>query len=207
MDKSLKMNIGLSKANKPSTTNSKTMKTYSFQFIRMFLLVLLGGQVFAQVTDPGLKERFRQMSVEYEDIGLAEPFTGITTDGKVQEGLFPLRSTGVSTVRVRIAAVGFLNSLDDAQRIKTEFSTEDVEWHKWMNQDFYVRQGVSFAEMSEEQRSAAFNLMRASLNAKDLELGKEIMKLNYTLAEINDDVHRYSKDLLKQHYNEHPHNE
>ena len=37
------------------------------------------------------------MSIENETKGLAEPFKGITIDGNVQEGLFELNSTGVST--------------------------------------------------------------------------------------------------------------
>ena len=38
-----------------------------------------------------------------------------------------------------------------AQRTKTE-PVDDPEWRKWMNQRFYVRQGVSFVEMT--RRSA-----------------------------------------------------
>ena len=56
-----------------------------------------------------------------------------------------------------------------------------------MNQHFYLRQGVGFDEMSNEQRAAAFNLLRASLSAKGLKLSEDIMKLNYTLGELNDD--------------------
>ena len=41
------------------------------------------------------------------------------------------------------------------------FAIDDDEWRKWMNQSFYVRQGVSFLEMSEAQREAAFGLLRA----------------------------------------------
>ena len=172
-----------------------TMKRCSFQCILLFLLISFGRQVFAQVTDPERKERFTQMSIENEKKGLVEPFKGITTDGNVQEGLFELRSTGVSTDPARKAAIGFLNSLDDKQRRKTKFSIDDEEWRKWMNQDFYVRQGMSFAEMSEKQRSAAFDLMSASLSAKGLKLSRDIMKLNYTLAEINDDFQRYGEWL------------
>lgn len=171
------------------------MKPYSFQFILLLLLFSFGNQVIAQVTDAKRKERFRTLSIEKENEGLAEPFKGITADGNVQEGLFELRATGVSTEPVYKAAIGFLNSLDDSLREKTKFSIDDDEWRKWMNQDFYVRQGVSFAEMSEQQRSAAFDLMSASLSAKGLALSKDIMKLNYTLAEINDDFHRYGEWL------------
>jgi len=56
-----------------------------------------------------------------------------------------------------------------------------------MNQHFYMRQGVSFKEMSEAQREAAFGLMRASLSARGLQLTRDIMHLNETLAELTDD--------------------
>ena len=54
-----------------------------------------------------------------------------------------------------------------------------------MNQHFYVRQGVGFEEMSEAQRAAAFGLLKASLSAKGLTLTRDIMRLNHTLAELN----------------------
>jgi hypothetical protein len=56
-----------------------------------------------------------------------------------------------------------------------------------MNVHRYTRQGVSFQEMSEAQRAAAFGLLRASLSAKGLKLSQDIMKLNHTLGELNND--------------------
>jgi len=41
--------------------------------------------------------------------------------------------------------------------------------------------------MSEGQRAAAFGLLRASLSAKGLKLSQDIMKLNHTLGELNND--------------------
>ena len=67
------------------------------------------------------------------------------------------------------------------------FPIDDPEWRKWMNQHFYVRQGVSFKEMTEAQREAAFGLMRASLSAKGMLLTRNIMQLNETLAELTGD--------------------
>ena len=86
--------------------------------------------------------------------------------------------------RVRAAAAAFLASLDEAQRARTKFAVDDDEWRKWMNQSFYVRQGVSFHEMNDRQREAAYNLMRAGLSAKGLQLTRDIMRLNENLAEI-----------------------
>ena len=123
--------------------------------------------------------------VNREAAALSEPFVGITTDGKAQPGLFHIRSTGVTTEPVKKAAVAFLAALTPEQRAKTTFPVDDSEWRKWMNVHRYVRQGVSFLEMSEAQRAAAFGLLRASLSAKGLKLSQDIMKLNHTLGELN----------------------
>ena len=51
---------------------------------------------------------------------LAEPFKGLTTDGAIVEGLFPIRATGVSTTPVGEAAQTFLAALTPEQRTKLE---------------------------------------------------------------------------------------
>jgi len=147
---------------------------------------ILTGKIRAQ-SGPDMAERFRQMSAEAEKNGLAEPFKGITTNGTVEPDLFHLQSTGVSTAPVRVAAERFLASLTKEQRDRTMFAIDDPEWRKWMNQHYYVRQGVSLKEMTETQRSAAFGLLAASLSARGVKLTRDIMKLNETLAELSDD--------------------
>src|SRR5580704_5877689 len=107
---------------------------------------ILAPHAFPQ-SAPDTAERFRQMSADYERKGLAEPFKGITANGTVEPGLFVMHATGVSTEPVRNAADRFLASLTNAQRARTMFAVDDPEWRKWMNQHFYVRQGVSFKEM------------------------------------------------------------
>ena len=164
-------------------------------YLTSVVLLLLSFPLIAQITDQERFERFKLMSAENEKKGLAEPFVGITTDGEVEEGLFEIRSTGVSTEPVREATAAFLESLDGEQRERASFAVDDDEWRKWMNQHFYIRQGVSFKEMSEEQRQAAFALMDASLSAAGLKLSKDIMKLNHTLGEINNNFEEYGEWL------------
>ena len=150
--------------------------------------VLLAIAAFSQgpSTDPAaLTERFRKMSADAEKAGLAEPYKGITTNGTVETGLYAIRSTGVSTEPVRKAAEAFLAVLTEEQRSKTVFPVDDDEWRKWMNQHFYIRQGVSFEQMNESQREVALGLMRASLSARGLKQTRDIMRLNYTLGELN----------------------
>ena len=135
------------------------------------------------------QEQWKSRSLEAEKLGLAEPYKGITTNGAPIDGLFPIRSTGVSTEPVRKAAAAFLAALTKEQRSKTMFPVDDDEWRKWMNQHFYIRQGVSFLEMTDTQRDAAFSLLGASLSAKGLKLSRDIMHLNETLAELNNNDH------------------
>jgi len=138
-------------------------------------------------TPADLAERARQMAEDHEVKGLAEPFRGITTDGKVVPGLFEIRPSGVSTEPVRNAAERFITTLTNVQLIRTMFPVEDVQWRKWMNQDFYPRQGISLQEMTDVQREAAFGLMQVSLSTKGFELTRNIMRLHETLAELNGD--------------------
>jgi hypothetical protein len=141
------------------------------------------------------QERAKQMSAAAEAKGLAEPFKGVTTDGTVVPGLFGITSTGVSTEPVRVAAQTLLDALTPEQRKKTAFPVDDPEWRKWMNQHFYVRQGVGFDEMSGPQREAAFGLLRASLSARGLKLTRDIMRLNHTLGELTDNFVEYGEWL------------
>jgi len=124
-----------------------------------------------------------------------EPFKGVTTNGSVVPGLFPIQSSGVSTAPVREAATAFLATLTPEQRAKTAYAVDDGEWRKWNNVHRYVRQGVSFKEMTEPQKAAAFALLKASLSAKGLETSRNIMRLNETIAEMTKRLDEYGEGL------------
>jgi predicted nuclease of restriction endonuclease-like (RecB) superfamily len=126
---------------------------------------------------------------------LAEPFKGVTTDGNVIPGLFPIRATGVSTGPVRTAADQFIASLTDEQRQRTTYAVDDAEWRKWNNVHRYARQGVSFKEMSEQQRERAFAMMKAGLSAKGLAKSRAVMRLNGHLAELKNNFEEYGEGL------------
>jgi hypothetical protein len=138
-------------------------------------------------TAADVAERFRKMSEDYEKEGLASPFKGVTTNGEVVPGLFEIKPSSVSTEAIRVAAERFIATLTPVQLARTMFPVDDIEWRKWMNQHFYARQGISFAEMTDPQREAAFGLVRASLSARGFELTRNIMRLNETLAELSGD--------------------
>jgi hypothetical protein len=124
-----------------------------------------------------------------------DPFKGVTTDGAIQPGLFAIKSTGVSTRPVMDAATAFIASLTPEQKKATTFPVDDVEWRRWNNVHRAARAGISFKEMTEAQRTAAFALMQAGLSAKGLTQARNIMKLNETIAEITKRFEEYGEWL------------
>ena len=124
-----------------------------------------------------------------------DPFRGVTTDGAVRTGLFQIRSTGVSTQPVMEAAARFLAALTPEQRTKTTFTVDDSEWRRWINVHRAERAGVSFKEMTDAQRTRAFELLQAALSAKGLETTRNIMRLNETIAEITKNFTEYGEWL------------
>src|SRR5262245_21702161 len=97
-------------------------------FCPFLMVATIGYRIQSQSQQPqggDREERFRRQSKDAETRGLAEPFKGITTDGNPISGLFPIRSTGVSTQPVRKAADSFLASLTKEQRDKTTFGVDD----------------------------------------------------------------------------------
>ncbi len=132
-----------------------------------------------------------------EQQSLKNAFVGIQTSKGIQKNLFPIRSTGVSTQPIQLAAENFLKSFTPTQLAKTQFDIKDEEWRKWCNVDngIYTRQGISLKEMNQDQRKLAFELMQQSLSAKGLQLSKDIMKTDQTLRELNNDNPIFDEEL------------
>jgi len=166
-------------------SDAATRRAFLSSLVSAF--VLLPSAFGQEKTPVGTAEQFRKMSEDYEREGLADPFRGIATSQGILPDLFQISPTGVSTEPVRNAAEKFIASLTGAQLAKTMFPVDDVQWRKWMNQHFYVRQGITMQEMTEAQRDLAFGLMRTSLSTRGFELTRNIMRLNETLSELSDD--------------------
>ena len=125
----------------------------------------------------------------------SDPFTGVTAEGTVQRGLFAIRSTGVSTKPVLLAAQAFLGGLTPEQRRASTFDVDNVEWRMWNNIHRAQRAGIRFKEMTPEQRTRAFALLEAGLSAKGLQKTRNIMRLNQTIAEITKKFDEYGEWL------------
>ena len=121
---------------------------------------------------------------EAGDRSVAQPFAGITENGQLRPGLFSIQPTGISTAPVKAAAEAFLASLGD-RRTEAMFPVDSDAWRRWSNVHmFLMRHGVCMEHMTEPQKEAALNLMRASLSAAGYETSRNIMKLNETIREL-----------------------
>ncbi len=127
---------------------------------------------------------------------LAEPFVGMTLGGaEIEEGLFEVAPTGVSTEPMRQAALAFIAALDSEQRERLQFAVDDDEWRNWANIHRFPREGVSADEMTPAQRDAAYGLLEASLSTKGYETSRDVMRLNHHLAELVDNFDEYGEHL------------
>jgi len=159
-------------------------------FKAALVAIFVVSQVDAQQSSPRRGRFDAQIKA-----ALAEPYRGIYYLDVPPAGLFPIQKTAVSTEPVRQSAKAFLASLSKEDRKKTVFPVDDIEWRKWDNRHFYVRQGVGFDKMTKGQRELAFNLLRTSLSARGLKQTQDIMRLNGTLAELTQRFDEYGQWL------------
>jgi hypothetical protein len=128
---------------------------------------------------------FLQSVLDAAAAALAEPLVGISTDGKVRRGLFPLRATGVPTAPLLDAALGFLAALDATQRAKAVLDTEANERRAWFNiHPWFFRHGLLLEDLAPAQRAAALRLLEATLSARGFAQARDIMRLNALLIDI-----------------------
>jgi hypothetical protein len=144
-------------------------------------------RVVASSLDPAepLSERLVQMR-ETARRALADPFVGVTTDGRARSGLFPIRRTGVPTDTIADAATAFLASLTAEQRATASFDVESEHWRAWHNvHPNLMRHGLCLDACTADQRALALAIVRESMSSAGFALATGVMKLNDYLGEIS----------------------
>ncbi len=149
-------------------------------------LAVVSHATLAQGRDPAqFPELSRTISAGMEERAFAEEYKGITTDGNIVEGLYPIESTGVDTTSLIDATNAFIATLSDEQKQNTVYAADALEWRRWANMSIYRREGLSFDAMSDAQKTAAWNMLDAALSAKGMTMSRDIMRLTETLGELN----------------------
>jgi hypothetical protein len=143
---------------------------------------------------PAKYSEFLQRMLARAKESLGEEFRGITIDGIVRPGLFPLRKTGVSLAPILRAAGNFLATLDPQQQRQVSFDIESRAWRSWSNvHPFLMRHGLCLHELAPAQREAALALVSSALSASGYETARNVMKLNEHACELTGLTEEYSE--------------
>jgi hypothetical protein len=145
--------------------------------------------------NPSPMLRVEQSDTEAERKALSDPFTGITSDGKIQSNLFSIKSTGISTGEIKSAVEEFLNSLAPEQKINCTFPIDAPEWRRWSNIDFYKRKGIGIPDLTKDQKKLAFQILKNSLSPKGFQKTQDIMKMEGYLARLSGEFDLLGPDL------------
>jgi hypothetical protein len=118
-------------------------------------------------------------------------FRGVTEDGTLREGLYPLepaRPGEEAPVAAMVAAAeDLLSALDDEGRTRIAFDVDAVEWQTWANPEFLqFDTGLRLDQQPEVVREKALALMRASLSPEGYEIAHAMMLINGFLGEVVD---------------------
>jgi len=143
---------------------------------------------------PAKYSEFLQRMLVRAKQSLGEEFRGITVDGIVRPGLFPVRKTGVSLQPMLLAARDFLATLDAGQQRQVSFDIQDEAWRSWSNvHPFLMRHGLSLHELGPAPRQAALALVSSALSASGFETARNVMKLNQHACELTGLIHEYNE--------------
>jgi uncharacterized protein DUF3500 len=143
---------------------------------------------------PPQYSEFLQRMLARAKESLGEEFTGITTDGIVRPGLFPVRKTGVPLEPILRAARDFLATLDSRQQRQVLFDIQSEAWRSWSNvHPFLMRHGLGLYDLAPAQRQAALALVSSALSASGFETARNVMKLNEHACELTGLTKEYSE--------------
>ncbi|MGY1631320.1 DUF3500 domain-containing protein [Geodermatophilus sp. SYSU D01186] len=118
-------------------------------------------------------------------------FRGVTEDGTLREGLYPLdpaRPGEEAPVEAMVAAAeDLLAALDDAGRARISFPVDAVEWQTWANPEFLqFDTGLRLEFQPDAVREKALALVRASLSPEGFASVHAMMLVNGFLGEVVD---------------------
>ena len=151
--------------------------------------------VSARATPEKLPETMQRYLANAQ-ASLAEPFKGISADGRPVRGLFPIAPTGVPTQPITDAGGAFLESLGGEQKARARFALDDDSWRRWSNiHPHLMRYGVPLDQLTPAQRERGLALLSACLSERGFTTVRDVMKLNHFIGEVTGRWEEYGEWL------------
>jgi hypothetical protein len=118
-----------------------------------------------------------------------QPFKGVTNDGVLRPGLYPLAPARAGeeapTAEMVAAARKLLEALTLEQASRLSYAVDAPEWQSWANPEFMQHDtGLRLDELDPFVRDAVFAVMEASLSPAGFELVRNLMRINGFLGEL-----------------------
>ena len=116
----------------------------------------------------------------------AEPFQGISAEGDITPGLFPLQRTGIRSAPAVQAAHQYLARLrrSDFRRLALE-PLDSPDRRRWTNAfPDWMPAGLWLADLESDERAAALAVIEASLSASGFAQARDAMRINEALGEF-----------------------
>ncbi|KAL6705133.1 hypothetical protein ACN47E_007238 [Coniothyrium glycines] len=116
---------------------------------------------------------------------IAEPFKGVTNDGRVREGLFEANDQGADVESAVKRAEELLAGLSDEQKEKISYPVNAREWRAWSNPEFLLRPlGLRLEELPEATAESILKVLEASFSPEGYQKAIKAMHINHFMGEV-----------------------
>ena len=124
-----------------------------------------------------------ELSAALRNYGVS--YVGVTTDGTPLAGLYHLDDTGLSPREAVDAGLAYIDTLEDFQRPVAQLPMDSPDWRLWTNAfPVWTPKGIRLDRMTQPQRYAALDLVRASLSPDGYDAVRNAMRLNGALGDL-----------------------
>ena len=118
-----------------------------------------------------------------------QPFKGITNDGGLRPGLYPLAPARAGeeapTAAMAAAARKLLSAATLDEVSKVTYPVDAPEWQSWANPEFMQHDtGLRLDELDPAVRDAALAVVEASLSPAGFQLVRNLMRINGFLGDL-----------------------
>jgi hypothetical protein len=142
-----------------------------------------------QYAEAATRDSFAGPMIEGWKTLYPQPFKGITNDGVLRPGLFPLAPARAGeeapTPEMVAAARKLLDALTPEQASRLSYAVDAPEWQSWANPEFMQHDtGLRLDELDGTLRDAVFAVVEASLSPAGFELVRNLMRINGFLGDL-----------------------
>lgn len=117
----------------------------------------------------------------------AEPFRGVTNDGKVRDDLFQLQDEGIPTAKVASLANNLISQLTPDQLSKLCYHVDSPEWRSWSNPEFLLAdKGLRLDELPQSRRDSILSILETTLSPEGYTKAISAMRINGFLGNLVD---------------------